>query len=110
MNTRQYDLIFVDVFNSYYSVPFQMGTEEAARASKLPPRLQAPGHALPLAHIALHTQVKRQRQLERLEGQAKLADARIPLEGRRAQVEAVGRGPGLAVELPFVGPAFVGCT
>ena len=31
-NTQQYDLIFVDVFNSYYSVPFQMGTEEAARA------------------------------------------------------------------------------
>jgi spermidine synthase len=32
INTRQYDLIFVDVFNSYYSVPFQMGTEEAAQA------------------------------------------------------------------------------
>ncbi|MCL2124120.1 MAG: fused MFS/spermidine synthase, partial [Desulfovibrionaceae bacterium] len=31
-NTRQYDLIFVDVFNSYYSVPFQMGTKEAAQA------------------------------------------------------------------------------
>jgi spermidine synthase len=32
MNTQQYDLIFVDVFNSYYSVPFQMGTKEAAQA------------------------------------------------------------------------------
>jgi spermidine synthase len=31
-NTQQYDLIFVDVFNSYYSVPFQMGTQEAAQA------------------------------------------------------------------------------
>ena len=28
-NTATYDLIFVDVFGSYYSVPFHMGTEEA---------------------------------------------------------------------------------
>lgn len=28
--TDQYDLVFVDVFNSHYSVPFQMGTREAA--------------------------------------------------------------------------------
>ena len=28
----KYDLVFVDVFNSHYSVPFQMGTAEAARA------------------------------------------------------------------------------
>ena len=28
----QFDLLFVDVFNSHYSVPFQMGTVEAARA------------------------------------------------------------------------------
>jgi len=39
-NTRQYDLIFVDVFNSYYSVPFQMGTQEAAQALR---RAMAPG-------------------------------------------------------------------
>jgi len=39
-NTRQYDLIFVDVFNSYYSVPFQMGTKEAAEALH---RALAPG-------------------------------------------------------------------
>jgi spermidine synthase len=38
--TRQYDLIFVDVFNSYYSVPFQMGTREAAQAMR---RALAPG-------------------------------------------------------------------
>ncbi len=29
-NTQQYDLVFVDVFNSHYSVPFHMGTQEAA--------------------------------------------------------------------------------
>ena len=39
-NTQQYDLIFVDVFNSYYSVPFQMGTREAAQALH---RALAPG-------------------------------------------------------------------
>ena len=39
-NSRQYDLIFVDVFNSYYSVPFQMGTVEAAQALR---RAMAPG-------------------------------------------------------------------
>ncbi|MCL1985776.1 MAG: fused MFS/spermidine synthase, partial [Betaproteobacteria bacterium] len=39
-NTQQYDLIFVDVFNSYYSVPFQMGTQEAAQALR---RALAPG-------------------------------------------------------------------
>jgi spermidine synthase len=39
-NTQQYDLIFVDLFNSYYSVPFQMGTREAARALR---RALAPG-------------------------------------------------------------------
>ena len=33
-NTGQYDLIFVDVFNSYYSVPFQMGTVEAAKVMR----------------------------------------------------------------------------
>lgn len=26
---RQFDLVFVDVFNSHYSIPFQMGTREA---------------------------------------------------------------------------------
>ncbi len=39
-NTQLYDLIFIDVFNSYYSVPFQMGTEEAAAAVR---RALAPG-------------------------------------------------------------------
>ena len=34
LNRQQeaFDLVFVDVFNSHYSVPFQMGTVEAARA------------------------------------------------------------------------------
>ncbi len=31
-NTEHYDLVFVDVFNSHYSVPFHMGTVEAAAA------------------------------------------------------------------------------
>ena len=38
-----FDLVFVDVFNSHYSVPFQMGTVEAARALR---RAVAPGGAL----------------------------------------------------------------
>lgn len=38
-----YDLVFVDVFNSHYSVPFQMGTREAAKALR---RAVAPGGAL----------------------------------------------------------------
>lgn len=42
-NTQTYDLIFVDVFNSYYSVPFQMGTREAALALR---RALAPGGML----------------------------------------------------------------
>ncbi|MDR3363196.1 MAG: fused MFS/spermidine synthase [Desulfovibrio sp.] len=33
-NEAPYDLIFVDVFNSHYNVPFQMGTVEAARAMR----------------------------------------------------------------------------
>lgn len=40
---KQYDLIFVDVFNSHYSVPFHMGTREAARAMR---KAVAPGGAL----------------------------------------------------------------
>ena len=40
---ERYDLVFVDVFNSHYSVPFQMGTVEAARALR---RAVAPGGAL----------------------------------------------------------------
>ncbi len=31
-NKHKYDLIFVDVFNSHYSIPFHMGTVEAAQA------------------------------------------------------------------------------
>lgn len=31
-NTQSYDLVFVDVFNSHYSVPFHVGTVEAAQA------------------------------------------------------------------------------
>ena len=38
-----FDLVFVDVFNSHYSVPFQMGTVEAAQALR---RSVAPGGAL----------------------------------------------------------------
>ena len=30
-NAARYDLIFTDIFNSYYSVPFHVGTVEAAR-------------------------------------------------------------------------------
>lgn len=40
---RQYDLVFVDVFNSHYSIPFQMGTAEAVAGMK---RAVAPGGAL----------------------------------------------------------------
>lgn len=29
--TDKYDLVFVDVFNSHYSIPFQMGTKEAIK-------------------------------------------------------------------------------
>ena len=37
---EQYDLVFVDVFNSHYAVPFQMGTCEAAAVLR---RAVAPG-------------------------------------------------------------------
>jgi len=40
---RQYDLVFVDVFNSHYSIPFQMATGEAIKAMR---RAVAPGGAL----------------------------------------------------------------
>jgi spermidine synthase len=39
----QYDLVFVDVFNSHYAVPFQMGTCEAGMALR---RAVAPGGVL----------------------------------------------------------------
>lgn len=42
-NTKQYDLVFVDVFNSHYSVPFHVGTVEAAKAMR---RAVAPEGAL----------------------------------------------------------------
>lgn len=42
-NRKSYDLVFVDVFNSHYSVPFHMGTVEAAAALR---RAVAPGGAL----------------------------------------------------------------
>ncbi|MDR1776719.1 MAG: fused MFS/spermidine synthase [Desulfovibrio sp.] len=42
-NTQIWDIVFVDVFNSWYSVPFQMGTAEAARALR---RATAPNGAL----------------------------------------------------------------
>lgn len=42
-NTDSYDLVFVDVFNSHYSVPFHVGTVEAAQAMR---RAVAPGGAL----------------------------------------------------------------
>lgn len=41
--SRQYDLVFVDVFNSHYAIPFQMTTEEAMAAMR---RAVAPGGAL----------------------------------------------------------------
>ena len=47
--TRQFVLVFVDVFNSYYSIPFQMGTLEAAKALR---RAVAPGGALLMNVIA----------------------------------------------------------
>ncbi len=40
---ERFDLVFVDVFNSHYAVPFQMGTVEAAQALR---RAVAPGGAL----------------------------------------------------------------
>lgn len=40
---KQYDMIFVDVFNSHYSIPFHMGTMEAAAAMR---RALAPGGVL----------------------------------------------------------------
>lgn len=40
---KKYDLVFVDVFNSHYSVPFHMGTVEAAKAMR---RAVAPGGIL----------------------------------------------------------------
>lgn len=40
---KQYDLVFVDVFNSHYSIPFQMGTTEAFQSMA---RAVAPGGAL----------------------------------------------------------------
>lgn len=40
---KQYDLVFVDVFNSHYAIPFHMGTVEAAQALR---RAVAPGGAL----------------------------------------------------------------
>ena len=33
-NTERYDLVFVDVFGSCYTIPFQAGTEEAAAAMR----------------------------------------------------------------------------
>lgn len=42
-NTQSYDLVFVDVFNSHYSVPFHVGTVEAAKAMR---RAVAPNGAL----------------------------------------------------------------
>lgn len=46
---EQYDLVFVDVFNSSYAIPFQMGTVEAAQAMR---RAVAPGGALLMNVIA----------------------------------------------------------
>lgn len=51
-NTRLFDLVFVDVFNSYYSVPFHMGTVEAAMALR---RAVAPDGALVMNIISAFT-------------------------------------------------------
>lgn len=40
---KQYDLVFVDVFNSHYAIPFHMGTVEAAAQMR---RVLAPGGIL----------------------------------------------------------------
>ncbi|MDE5833795.1 MAG: fused MFS/spermidine synthase [Desulfovibrio sp.] len=48
----QYDLIFVDVFNSHYSIPFQMGTAEAIRELR---RAAAPGGVLVMNMISAIT-------------------------------------------------------
>lgn len=42
-NQEKHDLVFVDVFNSHYSVPFHIGTVEAARELR---RAVAPGGAV----------------------------------------------------------------
>lgn len=42
-NNKKYDLIFVDVFNSHYSIPFQMGTKEAIQEMR---KAVAPGGVL----------------------------------------------------------------
>ena len=49
---EQYDLVFVDVFNSHYSVPFQMGTAEAAQALR---KAVAPGGAVVMNVISAIT-------------------------------------------------------
>lgn len=50
--TEKYDLVFVDVFNSHYSIPFQMGTAEAAKALR---RAVAPGGAVVMNMISAIT-------------------------------------------------------
>lgn len=42
-NQDQFDLVFVDVFNSHYSIPFQMGTREAIHEMR---KAVAPGGVL----------------------------------------------------------------
>ena len=51
-NSKVYDLIFVDVFNSYYTVPFHIGTVEAARAMR---RALAPDGMLIMNIISAYT-------------------------------------------------------
>lgn len=48
-STKSYDLVFVDVFGSYYNIPFHVGTVEAAQAMR---RAVAPGGALIMNVIA----------------------------------------------------------
>ncbi len=50
-NSQQYDLVFVDVFNSHYSVPFHMGTVEAAQAMR---RAVSPDGALMMNIISAY--------------------------------------------------------
>ena len=71
--------------------------------------LQAAGHALALAHIALQPKIKRQGQRCGWRvNKPDLAYPRITAHGRGLHIIAVGAGAGLAVKLAFVGRAHIG--
>ena len=81
------------------SRPYLAGIQQSF-LSKFIPGLQTARHALTLAHIALHAQIKRQGQVfGGLQVQAKLAYAGAARKIRLADVVAVGGRPRLAVKL-----------